>query len=43
MIFLRYFKIQIEQTIKDMGNNKFGIKNKTQEINTSIDKKLKLF
>ena len=29
--FLRYLKTQIGQTIKNMGNNKFGIKNKTQE------------
>lgn len=30
-MFLKYLKTQIAQSIKDMGNNKYGIKNKSQE------------
>jgi translation initiation factor 2 beta subunit (eIF-2beta)/eIF-5 len=37
--FLRYLKTQIAQSIKDMGNNKFGIKNKTEsDIETIFER-----
>ena len=38
-MFLKYVKNQIGQSVKDMGNNKYGIKNKTQEeVDQLLDK-----
>jgi translation initiation factor 2 beta subunit (eIF-2beta)/eIF-5 len=37
--FLKYLKTQIAQSIKNMGNDKYGIKNKTQnEIELILEK-----